>query len=163
MTKALDESEVAKDLIIDGTVESSWFTDKERVRPDLIMLNDWVVDLKTVSGTTDMPLEPKNFAREFWRMGYDLQMFMYRKVLRENGFNPKGFIFLCVDAKIPSGVRAFYFENNSDWFGYGEQRYNLALERYKEWESNGKSEKYETEIIKDLPLCYDAVDELAKL
>lgn len=163
MTAALDASAEAMKLLDGGITEQSFITDKERVRPDLITSDGWLVDLKTVGGTQEMPLTPENFAREFWARGYDLQMYMYDKVVQECGVErPQGFIFLCVDAKIPSGVRLFVFKRESDWWAYGEKRYNdawTALSRYYETKD---ATKYPDSVVYDLPVPFAAVGELAK-
>lgn len=161
MKDALDNCEKAKELLVGGKTELSLFTDKERVRLDLLTSDGWIVDVKTVSGTSEMPLEPEEFAREFWRFGYDLQMYMYCKVARECGLDIKGFLFLCVDAKIPAGVRIFYFKPEDEWFDYGKQRYETALKRLTAYDKNN-AVKYEQVIFESLPVPFKAIGELSK-
>lgn len=161
MKDALDNCEKAKELLVGGKTELSLFTDKERVRLDLLTSDGWIVDVKTVSGTSEMPLEPEEFAREFWRFGYDLQMYMYCKVSRECGLDIKGFLFLCVDAKIPAGVRIFYFKPEDEWFDYGKQRYETALKRLTAYDKNN-AVKYEQVIFESLPVPFKAIGELSK-
>lgn len=161
MKDALDNCEKAKELLVNGKTEMSLFTDKERVRLDLLTSDGWIVDVKTVSGTSEMPLEPEEFAREFWRFGYDLQMYMYCKVARECGLDIKGFLFLCVDAKIPAGVRIFYFKPEDEWFDYGKQRYETALKRLSAYDKNN-AVKYEQVIFESLPVPFKAIGELSK-
>lgn len=161
MTEALNNCQKAKDLLKDGKTELSLFTDKERVRLDLLTSDGWIVDVKTVSGSGEMPLEPEEFAREFWRLGYDLQMYMYCKVAKECGLDIKGFLFLCVDSKIPAGVKIFYFKPEDDWFGFGEQRYNRAMKNLLEYDSK-TAVKYEEVVTESLPVPFKAIGELSK-
>lgn len=160
MTEALSASKEASALLDGGQVEVSFIGDGERVRTDLITSDGWIVDLKTVGGSSDLPLTPENFAREFWNNGYDVQMYMYDKLVRAAGLDVKGFIFLCVDAKIPSGVRLFVFERSSDWWGYGEQRYKRALDILSKYRETGEAVKYPEAMVFDLPVPFAAVGEL---
>ena len=160
MTEALSASKEASALLDGGQVEVSFIGDGERVRTDLITSDGWIVDLKTVGGSSDLPLTPENFAREFWNNGYDVQMYMYDKLVRAAGLDVKGFIFLCVDAKIPSGVRLFVFERSSDWWGYGEQRYKRAWEVLRKYRETGEAVKYPEAMVFDLPVPFAAVGEL---
>ena len=160
MTEALSASKESSALLDGGQVEVSFIGDGERVRPDLITSDGWIVDLKTVGGSSELPLTPENFAREFWNNGYDVQMYMYDKLVRAAGLDIKGFIFLCVDAKIPSGVRLFVFERSSDWWGYGEQRYKRAWEVLRKYRETGDAVKYPEAMVFDLPVPFAAVGEL---
>ena len=160
MTEALSVSKEASALLDGGQVEVSFIGDGERVRTDLITSDGWIVDLKTVGGSSDLPLTPENFAREYWNNGYDVQMYMYDKLVRAAGLDVKGFIFLCVDAKIPSGVRLFVFERSSDWWGYGEQRYKRAWEVLRKYRETGDAVKYPESMVFDLPVPFAAVGEL---
>ena len=160
MTEALSASKESSALLDGGQVEVSFIGDGERVRPDLITSDGWIVDLKTVGGSSDLPLTPENFAREYWNNGYDVQMYMYDKLVRAAGLDIKGFIFLCVDAKIPSGVRLFVFERSSDWWGYGEQRYKRAWEVLRKYRETGEAVKYPEAMVFDLPVPFAAVGEL---
>lgn len=163
MQSALLDNRQAMSLLDGAKTEVSFFTEKERVRADLITSDGYLVDLKTVGGLSDMPLEPQEFAKEFWKFGYDLQMYMYDKVARECGFDSKGFIFLCIDSREPIGVRIFHFSPNNDWFKYGEARYKKAYDIMQSAEESGCFKKYEQTVIDDLPIPYIAVNELAEL
>ena len=160
MTEALGASKESSALLDGGQVEVSFIGDGERVRTDLITSDGWIVDLKTVGGSSDLPLTPENFAREFWNNGYDVQMYMYDKLVRAAGLDIKGFIFLCVDAKIPSGVRLFVFERSSDWWSYGEQRYKRAWGVLRKYRETGEAVKYPEAMVFDLPVPFAAVGEL---
>lgn len=163
MCAALDACPQAQALLVGGQVEQSFIVGDERVRPDLITSDSWIVDLKTVGGTADLPLTPENFAREFWNNGYDVQMYMYDKLVRASGKDIKGFIFLCVDAKIPSGVRLFVFERSSDWWAYGEQRYKRAWDVLRAYRENPTAAvKYPETTVYDLPVPFAAVGALSE-
>ena len=56
----------------------------------------YIIDYKT---TTDAGT--KAFSREAIRYGYDLQAAMYMDAARENGLNPKGFIFIAQEKTAP--------------------------------------------------------------
>lgn len=158
MCDALDNCDKAKELLDGGRTEVSIFTDKERVRPDLITNDGWIVDLKTIGGVKDMALEPSEFARDFFNLGYDLQMYMYWKNCEMAGLDVKGFIFLCVDGGTPAGVRIFYFEKGSDWLAVGKHRYEQACKRLADYKKQDKHLKYSEVVVKDLPIPYNAIN-----
>lgn len=167
MTDALAQSERAQALLDGGRCEVELYTDDCKAKLDLITSDGWLVDLKTVGGGSDeMPLRSDSFAREFWRLGYDVQMYHYDALARANGIDAKGFIFLCVDAKIPSGVRLFVFERSSEWWDIGRMRWNKAkkiIENIrKDIDNNKKIVKYE-EVRYDLPIPFNAVNDIAKM
>lgn len=167
MTDALAQSERAQALLDGGRCEVELFTDAYKAKLDLITSDGWLVDLKTVGGgADDMPLRSDSFAREFWRLGYDVQMYHYDLMAKANGIDANGFIFLCVDAKIPSGVRLFVFERSSEWWDIGRMRWNKAkkiIENVrKNIDNNKKVFKYK-EIKYDLPIPFNAVNDIAKM
>ena len=167
MTDALAQSEKAQALLDGGRCEVELYTDLYKAKLDLITSDGWLVDLKTVGGGADeMPLRSESFAREFWRLGYDVQMWHYDLLAKANNIDAKGFIFLCVDAKIPAGVRSFVFERNSDWWEIGKDRWEKALKIIekvkKDTDNNKKVLKYD-ETVYDLPVPFQAINEIAGL
>lgn len=167
MTDALAQSEKAQALLDGGRCEVELYTDEYKAKIDLITSDSWLVDLKTVGGGADeMPLRSDSFAREFWRLGYDVQMYHYDLLAKANGIDAKGFIFLCVDAKIPSGVRLFVFERSSEWWDIGRMRWEKAkkiIENIKkDIDNNKKVIKYK-EVRYDLPIPFNAVNDIAKM
>ena len=163
MIKAYNECEEAKELRANAEhVETSFFFDKFKVRPDFITRDGWIVDLKTVGGMKDNPSEVNNFNRDFWEFGYDLQMFMYESIVKQF-MDVKGFIFICLDAKKPSGVKIYKFINGeSKWFEIGGYRFHEALEIMKQCEETNDYRKYDKVIEDDMELSYEASDYLAK-
>lgn len=161
MAEAIDNCERAKEMLKGGRTEVSIISGRERVRPDLITEDGWIVDLKTVGGLSELPSEETEFAKTFWNLSYDLSMYMYYKVCKAEGLDVKGFIFMTVDAKIPSGIRFFVFTPEDEWFKYGEMRYNKAWKKYEEYMANPKdAPKYDTEVVESLPLPFKAIGAL---
>ena len=106
----------------------------------------FIIDYKT---TTDA--STKAFSREALRYGYDLQAAMYMEAARENGFNPKNFIFVAQEKTAPYLINIIYAgdafldrgvwimrdllgkyrecSNTGEWPGYGTNELILP-----EWE-----------------------------
>lgn len=58
--------------------------------------DDYVIDYKTTSDAST-----NGFVNEAIRYGYDLQAAMYLEAARENGYKPKGFIFIAQEKTAP--------------------------------------------------------------
>jgi hypothetical protein len=165
---AYSESEEARKLVDSAKyIEASFFLDqydglKLKVRPDFITEDGWIVDVKTVGGDRDKPSAPNQFGRNFFDNGYDIQMFLYYQVVKLYVPDIKGFKFLCLDAKIPSGVQIYEFvDGESQWFELGGYRFYEAIKLYKKYKSQIVHKVYENENPRELPLSYMAEEELA--
>ena len=137
--------------------ECSFFYKDLKVRPDFITEDGWIVDLKTVGGMNDKPSAPDSFARNFFDLFYDIQMYMYTEVVKQDIPNIKGFKFLCVDTKIPSGVQIYTFiPSESPWYELGGYRFRDALKRYRKYEKSTVHPTYDKVDMGELPLSYNA-------
>ena len=171
MVVALENNKEAQALIKNKlTVEGSFFTEymgvKLKVRADLIVKDGWIVDLKTVGGMKEKPSSPDNFNNDFFDKGYDVQMFMYKKVIEATtGKQFKGFKFLCVDSKTPiSAVNIYTFvEGESKWFEIGGHRFHTALELYKKCTKTGVWFANDEIEHDDLELSYKAAEYYANI
>jgi hypothetical protein len=165
MISAYTSSYEATELVKSAKfVETSFIFNNLRVRPDFITEDGWIVDLKTVGGTMDKPSAPERFGRDFFDYGYDLQMYMYYNVVRKELPNIKGFKFLCLDAKIPSGVQIYTFvDGESKWFELGGYRFHEAMCQLDRYQDNIEHRVYDIETPSDLPLSYQAEEYLVKM
>lgn len=164
MIDAYQESIEAQALVLSAEfIEASFFYEDMRVRPDFITKDGWIVDIKTVGGQADKPSSPDNFGRDFFDRGYDLQMYMYYQLVKREMPNIKGFKFLCLDAKIPSGVQIYTFvDGESKWFELGGYRFHKAIEAYKEYKETIYHPVYKVTEHNDLNLSYQAESLLAE-
>lgn len=164
MCEAYEKSDDAKALIESAKyIEASFFYKDMRVRPDFITADGWIVDIKTVGGTSDKPSSPERFGRDFFDNGYDIQMYMYYHIVKQEMPDIKGFKFLCLDAKQPSGIQIYTFiEGESKWFELGGYRFHEALRRLEQYKKESVHKVYEVETVNDLPLSYNAEDYLVR-
>ena len=164
MCIAYEKSDDAKALIESAEhIETSFFYKDMRVRPDFITKDGWIVDIKTVGGASEKPSSPERFGRDFFDNGYDIQMYMYYHIVKQEMPDVKGFKFLCIDAKQPSGVQIYTFvEGESKWFELGGYRFHEALRRLEHYKQETIHRVYEIEDIGDLPLSYQAEDYLVR-
>lgn len=164
MCDAYNKSLDARELVMSAMyTEASFFYENMRVRPDFITKDGWIVDLKTVGGSSDKPSSPERFARDFYDNGYDLQMYMYYHIVKQEIPDIKGFKFLCIDAKVPSGVQIYTFvEGESKWFELGGYRFHKALDDYNNYKQTIYHPVYDKEIVDDLPLSFQAEDYLVR-
>lgn len=167
MRDALSVCPVAQQLKDNAAlIEASFFIEQGdrtfKCRPDLITKDGWIVDLKTVGGMKDSPSMPENFCRNFFDYNYDLQMFMYKRIVEAvTGKKFKGFKFLCVDAKKPiSGTKCYTFfdqpDNRSKHFEIGGIKFNKALELLDKCEQSGEFYVYKNVHEEDMMLSYQA-------
>lgn len=100
MTKAFRKNRTAAELLKGTKREKALcWTDQDTGVPckcRMDALGEYVIDLKT---TTDA--STRAFTREALRYGYDMQAAMYLEAARENGFRPKGFIFIAQEKAAP--------------------------------------------------------------
>lgn len=162
--KAYNESAEAKKLVKSAKyVEQSFFYSEFKARPDFITNDGWIVDIKTVGGTSEKPSSPDKFCRDFFKYGYDLQMYMYFNIVKQEIKDLKGFKFLCFDACEPSGVQIYTFVNGeSDWFELGGYRFNDALIKYNKYLVSNVYKVYVNETPDTLPLSFESADALTK-
>lgn len=144
-------------------VEKSFFATingrEFKCRPDFITKDGWVVDLKTCGGMSDMPSSPESFAKSFYDYGYDVQLFMYPKIIEEVLQRKlKGMIFACVDAKKDdSGVKLYTFaRGESQQWKIGEAKFNEGVEKISEYEKLDEFPVYGNVHEEDLMLSYMA-------
>lgn len=143
-------------------VEESFFLEyngeKLKVRCDFIYTDDnghkWIVDLKTVGGTNELPSKSYFFANAMFRLGYDLQAYMYTEVIKNFIPDIYGFKFLCIDAKTPSGVKIYdIIPGESEWYELGGYRFHDALDKYKKFKTK--------KIFKTYDVCEESEPHLS--
>lgn len=159
MMTAYNSSTEARALVESAEyIECSFFFKNLKVRPDFITKDGWIVDIKTVGGDKDKPSAPENFCYNFLDNGYDIQMYMYYNVVKQEMPDIKGFKFLCLDAKVPSGVQIYTFvAGESKWFELGGYRFRQALKLYEKYKTEKVHTVYDVEsIAEELPLSYKA-------
>jgi len=143
------------DTIIEGTGLFGYQGADCKVRPDLFNEGAGVViDLKTTQEG-----DPRGFHSSVRRYGYDFQACWYLEGLRAMGYNPKQFIFLCVEKSPPFLTSAYTIDvsqikrhkvrmgeacriwkecmKSGVWPGYGDHVQNI-----------GKPDKFEVADIK---------------
>lgn len=87
------------------------------VSPD----GDAIIDLKTARSA-----QPRQFARQAFELGYDLQAAFYIDLANANGLKKERFGFLVQD-KFPPYLSCIHWVNG--WLGHGRQRYSVILSR----------------------------------
>ena len=123
----------------------------------------WVVDLKTVGGTKDRPSDPQNFAFSIYDRGYDLQAYMYVELIKETYPDVYGFRFICIDAKIPSGVKSYdIVPGESEWYELGGYRFKDAMSRYDHFKLIENHPVYNKVMGDSVELTFNAADDLVK-
>lgn len=91
-----------------------------KARLDLNPESDALIDLKT-SRTAN----PRDFAAQAARLGYDIQASFYKSVANANGLNKKRFGFLAQDKFEPFLSVVHWMPD--DWITYGQRRYEKIL------------------------------------
>lgn len=123
----------------------------------------WVVDLKTVGGMKDRPSDPQNFAYDMYDRGYDLQAYMYVELIKETFPDVYGFKFICIDAKMPSGVKIYdIIPGESEWYELGGFRFADAIERYKRFKATEIHNTYKNVTGDNVELTFNAADDLVR-
>ena len=126
-------------LLTNGEKELSfWGVDEEtgltiKVRPDCITeLNGQhiLIDFKTCSDAENM-----KFCRDSIKFNYDLQLAMYRDVLRQNTGHDYTVVIIAQEKTPPYATNVFQLSEN--YLKTGEEVYKEMLKVYKECEENG--------------------------
>lgn len=166
MVKAVENCPEAMEIINNRfNVEASFFGEykgqKIKVRDDMMYKDKdghvWIVDLKTVGGLADKPSSPENFSRQMFDFGYDLQSYMYTELIKEEIPEVYGFKFICIDAKVPSGVKIYdIIPGESKWYELGGYRFADAMNKYKHFCSTYSHPTYEKVCENDLTMSMQA-------
>lgn len=126
-------------LLMNGEKELSfWGVDEEtgltiKVRPDCITeLNGQhiLIDFKTCSDAENM-----KFCRDSIKFNYDLQLAMYRDVLRQNTGHDYTVVIIAQEKTPPYATNVFQLSEN--YLKTGEEVYKEMLKVYKECEETG--------------------------
>ena len=126
-------------LLMNGEKELSfWGVDEEtgltiKVRPDCITeLNGQhiLIDFKTCSDAENM-----KFCRDSIKFNYDLQLAMYRDVLRQNTGHDYTVVIIAQEKTPPYVTNVFQLSEN--YLKTGEEVYKEMLKVYKECEETG--------------------------
>ena len=171
MIRSVAECEEASYMIkLKQFVEESFFIDYMgltlKVRCDFIYVDDlgrkWIVDIKTIGGSFDLPSKSDSFSRDMLKLGYDVQAYMYTEVIKNFIPDIYGFKFLCIDAKVPSGVKIYnIIPGESEWYELGGYRFHDALERYKKFVSKKTFKTYDVCEESEPPLSFEAASILS--
>ena len=95
-----------------------------------IVSDNWVVDIKTCQDASK-----EEFTRSISNFGYHLQAAFYIELAKQNGVNPKGFIFICIERKAAShGVAVYELSKKAIDLGYSEIKF--LINKYKEYVNN---------------------------
>lgn len=90
-----------------------------KARFDILPTGDALIDLKTARTA-----HPRQFARQAYELGYDIQGAFYTDVANANDCGIKRFGFLAQD-KFPPYLSCIHWVNG--WLGHGRQRYGKIL------------------------------------
>lgn len=105
-----------------------------RCKPDKLLTNNVVLDLKTTSGSSTA----EHFVGSVANYGYYRQEYFYKRVLRMAGVDVKQFVFIVVSTDPPHTVDCFTLDseamNGSDrtWMQYAESEVEPALSELAE-------------------------------
>lgn len=126
-------------LLMNGEKELSfWGTDEDtgltiKVRPDCITeMNGQhiLIDFKTCADADNM-----KFCRDSIKFNYDLQLAMYRDVLRQNTGHDYTVVIIAQEKTPPYATNVFQLSEN--YLQSGEELYKQMLKVYKECEETG--------------------------
>ena len=166
MVRAYCECPEAQEIIKNReNVEASFFGEYKgqpiKVRCDMMYRDKdgklWICDIKTVGGLADKPSDPENFSRQMFDFGYDLQCYMYTELIKQQIPDVYGFKFICIDAKIPSGIKIYdIVPGESKWYELGGYRFADAMEKYKHFTSTKIHTTYEKVCESDLNMSMQA-------
>jgi len=107
-----------------------------KARFDIVPVGDALIDLKTARTA-----HPRQFARQAWELGYDIQAALYSDVANANGLGKKRFGFLAQD-KFPPYLSCIHWVNG--WLGHGRQRYTKILSDLADAITNDRWPGYES-------------------
>ena len=126
-------------LLTNGEKELSfWGVDEEtglkiKCRPDCITEMNGrhiLIDYKTCSDAENM-----KFCRDSIKYGYDLQLAMYREILRQNTGHDYTVVIIAQEKTLPYATNVFQLSEN--YLQSGEEVYKEMLRIYKECEETG--------------------------
>lgn len=126
-------------LLTNGEKELSfWGVDEEtglkiKCRPDCITEMNGrhiLIDYKTCSDAENM-----KFCRDSIKYGYDLQLAMYREILRQNTGHDYTVVIIAQEKTLPYATNVFQLSEN--YLQSGEEVYKQMLRIYKECEETG--------------------------
>ena len=95
-----------------------------------LFADGWLVDVKTCRSL-------KSFEKDFWRLGYDLQLYHYGCALRETGHQVRAHAVLACEKEAPYACQLMVLSDEAVDIGY--HRWIDALALYEKWEEDGIS------------------------
>lgn len=125
-----------KQLLSSGSPEETWlwtdqFTGVEcKARSDWRSDMDMFVDLKSTEDASVV-----GFSKSILKFRYHVQEAFYTDGARENGFNPKAFIFAAVEKSPPYLVKLHVISD--EFQDFGRECYRENLIKYKECKDSG--------------------------
>ena len=133
----------AKDLLkLKGNIEESVYLEvnkiKIKIRPDKYTENGALIDVKTTKNA-----HPDSFRRDCLTYHYDLQLAFYADMLKEvTGVEYKDVFIIAVENNYPYACQV-YSCSEIGFIDIGRQRYQKAMEIYKECLKTNKYPGYE--------------------
>lgn len=134
----------AAQYIKNGNAELTIVTELDdltvKCRYDYLIASSSIVDLKTTENAS-----PESFIRSITNYGYDMQAAFYIDCGRAAGLEIDGFIFIAVESAHPYAVGIYQLDDES--IEIGRQKYQAALERYRECEAFDDWPGYSPELL----------------
>jgi len=106
-------------------VEKIYTHEDMKCRPDAITSLGIVIDLKTTEDAS-----PKAFGRSATKYRYDVQAAFYSDILKANGVDVNGFVFIAVEKTPPYAVACYVIEDAD--LNIGREKYLADLEVWRE-------------------------------
>lgn len=104
MADKLSERDLAMALLSEGRPEVSAYALDERTGVMRRGRFDWLNEDMLVDYKTCLSSEPRQFGSAAAKFGYDMQAAWYLDLARDNGLNPRGFIFIAQEKEPPYEV-----------------------------------------------------------
>lgn len=131
MSKAIDETPLARPLLTGECEQSFFWTDAEtgeicKIRPDCITEyagKKYLVDYKTTDSCAD-----GHFERSVRKFGYKFQSGMYREGFFQNTFDDVGFVFVAQEKKPPYAARVYFCSD--EFINEGCEQFRKAISIY---------------------------------
>lgn len=146
MRDAVRANPAAMHFLKSGDAERTfYFTDPDtkvncRIRPDWIAYNDYVVDFKTTEDAS-----PAGFGRSAFKFRYPCQGSFYGDGLKQNGFKPRGFIFIVCEKSPPYYNAVYILPQECERLGRLD--YKADLYTYAECKEKNQWPSYGTEVM----------------
>lgn len=106
-----------------------------------------IIDLKT-----SYTAHPKKFGAAFWKFGYHIQDYLYRRAAEYHNIDVQNMVFIAVEKEPPFGVSVHV--TNDETYRIAKAIIYEHLQSYKECHASGKWPNYQTGIFEIEPPQY---------